>query len=42
MPQNIIDFWFAEDVRERWFDSTPEFDRQLRVRYLDTCSTSSR
>jgi len=36
MPQNIIDFWFAEDSRKLWFNSTPEFDQLLRERYLET------
>jgi uncharacterized protein (DUF924 family) len=29
MPQKIIDFWFADDVRKLWFNSTAEFDRSL-------------
>jgi len=35
-PQDIIDFWFAADTRKLWFDSTPEFDAELRVRFLPT------
>jgi len=34
MPREIIDFWFSEEVRKLWFNSTPEFDAQLRERYL--------
>ncbi len=34
-PADVIDFWFADDVRERWFDSTPEFDQMLRARFED-------
>ena len=33
MPQEIIDFWFSDEVRKLWFKSTPEFDAQLRERY---------
>ena len=42
MPQDIIDYWFAEDMRKRWFNSTPEFDQQLRDRYLDTWERARR
>ena len=33
MPQEIIDFWFSDEVRKLWFNSTSEFDAQLRERY---------
>ena len=33
MPQDILDFWFADDVRKLWFNSTAEFDASLRERY---------
>ena len=42
MPQEIIDFWFADDTRKLWFDSTPEFDRQLRERFLETWERACR
>jgi uncharacterized protein (DUF924 family) len=35
MPQEILDFWFSEEVRNLWFKSTPEFDALLRDRYRD-------
>ncbi len=35
-PQDIIEFWFAADTRKLWFDSTPEFDAELRERFLPT------
>lgn len=31
--QEILEFWFSEEVRARWFNSTPEFDDQLRDQY---------
>lgn len=34
--QDIIDFWFAADTRKLWFVSTPEFDAELRERFLST------
>ena len=42
MPQQIIDFWFAEEVRELWFSSTPEFDRRLRESFLSTWEQACR
>lgn len=32
-PVEILDFWFSDEVRPRWFDSTPAFDRKLRDDY---------
>ena len=42
MPQNIIDFWFAQDTRKLWFNSTAEFDQLLRERYLETWEQARR
>ena len=42
MPRDIIDFWFSDQVRKLWFNSTPEFDEQLRERYLATWEQASR
>ena len=33
MAQEILDFWFSDEVRKLWFNSTPEFDAMLRDRY---------
>ena len=33
MPQQIIDFWFSTATRKLWFNSTPEFDQELRDRF---------
>ncbi len=38
----ILDFWFADATRKLWFDSTPEFDAQLRERYRDTWEAARR
>ncbi|HEA25604.1 MAG TPA: DUF924 domain-containing protein [Ectothiorhodospiraceae bacterium] len=35
-PETIINFWFAESAKDFWFNSTPELDRQLRDRFIDT------
>lgn len=34
MPQEIVDFWFSDEVRKLWFNSTAEFDALLRERYI--------
>ncbi len=35
-PEALLRFWFDDEARARWFDSTPEFDDLLRDRYLTT------
>ncbi len=42
MPQEIIDFWFSDDVQKFWFNSTPEFDRLLRERFQETWELAGR
>ena len=42
MPQQIIDFWFADGTRKFWFNSTPKFDQELSERYQDTWEQASR
>jgi uncharacterized protein (DUF924 family) len=42
MPQEIVDFWFAKDTRKLWFNSTPEFDRQLCENYQSLLEQASR
>lgn len=42
MPQQIIDFWFSDATRKLWFNSTPEFDRELCERYQDTWERARR
>lgn len=34
--QDVLAFWFSESVKPLWFRSTPEFDDELRERFLDT------
>ena len=33
MYQQLLDFWFSEEVKKKWFNSTPEFDQQLKDTY---------
>lgn len=35
-PEALLRFWFGDEARPRWFDSTPAFDDLLRDRYLTT------
>jgi uncharacterized protein (DUF924 family) len=30
---DVIEFWFAEASRERWFEATPDFDREIGARF---------
>ena len=41
MPQEIVDFWFADKVRKMWFNSTAEFDRQLCDRFTELLEHAS-
>ena len=38
MPQEILDFWFSDEVCKLWFKSTPEFDALLRERFEALCA----
>ncbi|MES9851338.1 MAG: DUF924 family protein [Candidatus Thiodiazotropha sp. L084R] len=33
-PEEIISFWFSDDIKPRHFSSTPDFDLLLKARYL--------
>ena len=30
----LINYWFSDPVKKLWFNSTPEFDEELRQKYL--------
>lgn len=32
-PQTLLDFWFTPENEKRWFNSTPEFDQQIRDQF---------
>jgi uncharacterized protein (DUF924 family) len=32
-PDDVLEFWFSETVKPKWFQSTPEFDHQLTERF---------
>ena len=31
--REILDFWFSDDSRQRWFEPTPDFDQTIRKRF---------
>ena len=33
--REVIDFWFSERARERWFAPSPEFDQTVRKRFAE-------
>ncbi|MDX1594724.1 MAG: DUF924 family protein [Gammaproteobacteria bacterium] len=35
-PEELLRFWFGDEAKPRWFDSTQAFDDLLRDRYLTT------
>ncbi|MGB3455014.1 MAG: DUF924 family protein [Litorimonas sp.] len=38
-PDDILGFWFSDATEARWFNSTPEFDAEIRQRFEDTAET---
>jgi uncharacterized protein (DUF924 family) len=32
-PQNILDFWYSEEMQGRWFSSTPALDEKIREKF---------
>jgi uncharacterized protein (DUF924 family) len=32
-PDQVLQFWFSESARKRWFRSTPAFDTEIRERF---------
>lgn len=33
--REILELWFSERVRPLWFNATPEFDQEIRERFVD-------
>jgi len=38
---DLLDFWFSERVAKLWFNSTPEFDQELRDKFMETYRTAT-
>lgn len=32
-PQDILDFWYAEEMQPKWFASTPQLDAAIKAQY---------
>lgn len=41
-PQTIERFWFADDMRQAWFRSTPTLDAEIRERFHDVWQHAAR
>ena len=41
-PQDILDFWYAAEMRSKWFASTPQVDAMIRERYEQVWETAQR
>ena len=39
--EELLDYWFSESVAKLWFNSTPEFDQELRDKFMDTYQAAS-
>ena len=42
MSQEIVDFWFSDEVSKLWYRSTPKFDQLLTDRFEETWQQASR
>jgi uncharacterized protein (DUF924 family) len=38
-PADILDFWFSDRAKKRWFGSTPDFDAEVLQHFEDTAET---
>ena len=34
-PDDVLDFWFSDEVKSKWFGGGPEFDAEIRERFYD-------
>lgn len=40
-PADILEFWFSDPVKARWFNSSPEFDADIVAQFGDTVAKLS-
>ena len=40
-PDEIVDFWYSEEMEGHWFASTPEIDQQIRERFEELWNRAS-
>lgn len=36
-PSEVLDFWFAPEVKAHWFDANPDLDAKIRARFGNSC-----
>lgn len=41
-PQDVLDFWYSEAAKPRWFNSTTEFDAEITQRFEETAKSVSK
>ncbi len=41
-PKDILDFWFAEPMRSKWFASTPQLDAAIKARFEHVWQVATR
>ena len=34
-PREIVDYWYSDEIRAGWFNSTPELDSEIREKFAD-------
>jgi uncharacterized protein (DUF924 family) len=39
-PQEVLEFWFSERVQALWFEKSPAFDEEIRVRFGATVTAA--
>ncbi|MFN2302847.1 MAG: DUF924 family protein [Anaerolineales bacterium] len=42
MIKELVMFWFSEPVKKLWFNSTPQFDAELKEKYLNLVERAER
>ena len=35
-PDDVLNFWFSENIKPLWFKKSTDFDREIKQRFLDT------
>lgn len=40
-PQEVLDFWYGEEMAKRWFNATPALDEEIRTRFEATWAAAA-
>jgi len=41
-PESIIEFWYAEEVKKKWFNSDSQFDEKIKSNYEESWENALR